>query len=173
MATWLFASHASLQLQHDYLHLQEACWVAFIERVRNNLHCVLAMSPVGGAFRSRCRMFPSLTNCCTIDWFRPWPDQALLSVSTQVLQPLDLAGQPHIKPALASMCVHIHSTVAAASEKMYAQLRRRSGLYNILSLVIVPCVSTHRAAWYAAQNGLLRLMHCLSSTAPGSFMLPG
>lgn len=104
--------------------VQEACWAAFINRVRDNLHCVLAMSPVGGAFRARCRMFPSLINCCTIDWFRPWPDQALLSVSSQVLAPLDLA-QPHIKPALASMCVHIHTSVAVASDKMYAQLRRR------------------------------------------------
>jgi len=104
--------------------LQEACWSAFINRVRDNLHCVLAMSPVGGAFRARCRMFPSLINCCTIDWFRPWPDQALLSVSTQILAPCDLA-QSHIKPALASMCVHIHTSVAVASDKMYAQLRRR------------------------------------------------
>ncbi len=110
---------------HDeYLLVQEACWAAFINRVRDNLHCVLAMSPVGGAFRARCRMFPSLINCCTIDWFRPWPDQALLSVSTQILEPLDLP-QPQIKPALASMCVHIHTSVAVASDKMFAQLRRR------------------------------------------------
>lgn len=40
----------------------------FISRVRENLHIVLAMSPVGSAFRVRCRMFPSLINCCTIDW---------------------------------------------------------------------------------------------------------
>jgi dynein heavy chain len=40
----------------------------FIERVRANLHIVLAMSPVGDAFRQRLRMFPSLINCCTIDW---------------------------------------------------------------------------------------------------------
>ena len=104
--------------------LQEACWAAFINRVRDNLHCVLAMSPVGSAFRARCRMFPSLINCCTIDWFRPWPEQALLSVSSQILEPLDLA-QPQVKPALASMCVHIHISVALASDKMYAQLRRR------------------------------------------------
>lgn len=42
----------------------------FVERVKQNLHIVLAMSPIGDAFRSRLRMFPSLINCCTIDWFQ-------------------------------------------------------------------------------------------------------
>lgn len=42
----------------------------FIERVRRNLHVVLAFSPIGDAFRNRLRMFPSLINCCTIDWFK-------------------------------------------------------------------------------------------------------
>lgn len=42
----------------------------FIDRVRQNLHVVLAMSPIGDAFRNRLRMFPSLINCCTIDWFQ-------------------------------------------------------------------------------------------------------
>ena len=42
----------------------------FIERVRRNLHVVLAFSPIGDAFRNRIRMFPSLINCCTIDWFK-------------------------------------------------------------------------------------------------------
>ena len=104
--------------------MQEACWAAFISRVRDNLHCVLAMSPVGGAFRARCRMFPSLINCCTINWFRPWPEKALLSVSSQILKPLDL-DEPQLKPALANMCVHIHTSVAVVAGKMYAQLRRR------------------------------------------------
>lgn len=47
---------------------KEACYSAFINRVRDNLHIVLTMSPVGDAFRARCRQFPSLINCCTIDW---------------------------------------------------------------------------------------------------------
>ena len=42
----------------------------FIERVKQNLHIVLAMSPIGDAFRNRVRQFPSLINCCTIDWFQ-------------------------------------------------------------------------------------------------------
>ena len=45
----------------------------FIDKVRANLHVVLAMSPIGDAFRNRLRMFPSLINCCTIDWFQVRP----------------------------------------------------------------------------------------------------
>jgi dynein heavy chain, axonemal len=33
---------------------RDSMWAAFISRVRDNLHVVLAMSPVGEAFRTRC-----------------------------------------------------------------------------------------------------------------------
>lgn len=42
----------------------------FLERCRTQLHVVLAMSPIGDAFRDRLRRFPALINCCTIDWFQ-------------------------------------------------------------------------------------------------------
>lgn len=42
----------------------------FVNRCRENLHVILAMSPIGDAFRNRLRKFPSLINCCTIDWFQ-------------------------------------------------------------------------------------------------------
>lgn len=53
----------------------------FTTLVRENLHICLCMSPVGSVLRVRCRNFPSLVNCCTLDWFARWPEQALLFVS--------------------------------------------------------------------------------------------
>lgn len=40
----------------------------------------MAMSPLSSSFSTRLRMFPSLVNCCTLDWFSEWPDEALLAV---------------------------------------------------------------------------------------------
>lgn len=41
---------------------------------RENLHIVLAFSPIGNKLKDRTRMFPSILNCCAIDWFEKWTD---------------------------------------------------------------------------------------------------
>ena len=43
-------------------------WNYFVDKTRENLHVMLCFSPIGSAFRERLRQFPSLVNCCTIDW---------------------------------------------------------------------------------------------------------
>lgn len=43
-------------------------------------------------FRARLRQFPSLVNCCTIDWFNEWPAEALESVASSFLNELPLLG---------------------------------------------------------------------------------
>jgi dynein heavy chain len=48
------------------LETREAILQHYIYLVRENLHIVLCMSPIGAGFRTRCRMLPSLVNCCTI-----------------------------------------------------------------------------------------------------------
>ncbi|KAA6386984.1 MAG: putative dynein heavy chain axonemal [Streblomastix strix] len=53
--------------------------------VRPNLHVVFCMSPSGKSFRTRLRQFPLLVNCCTLDWYDPWPSQALLQVAHQLI----------------------------------------------------------------------------------------
>lgn len=52
-------------------------------------------------------MFPSLVNCCTIDWFTKWPKDALLSVADNSL--LEVVPTDTLKrTSLANICVLIH-----------------------------------------------------------------
>lgn len=52
----------------------------YLIRVKRNIHMVMVMSPLGTQFTTRLRMFPSLINCSTIDWFTEWPEEALINV---------------------------------------------------------------------------------------------
>ena len=56
-------------------------YAEFSKRCRKNLHMVICMSPVDEKFRPRLRTFPALVNCTTIDWFLPWPEEALKSTA--------------------------------------------------------------------------------------------
>lgn len=103
---------------------RDAIYQFFINRVRNHLHIVFSTSPVGDVFRSRCRMFPSLVNCSTIDWFDPWPREALLSVSKRFLEYVELGGE-EMRERMAAMCVEIHLSVGEMSKLFYAEMKRR------------------------------------------------
>ncbi|XP_052779096.1 dynein axonemal heavy chain 3-like isoform X2 [Mya arenaria] len=96
----------------------------FIERVRRNLHVVLAFSPIGEAFRNRIRMFPSLINCCTIDWFKAWPEDALELVANKFLDDVEMTNE--VRSETVVMCKHFHESVRALSEKFYNTMRRRN-----------------------------------------------
>lgn len=87
----------------------------FIDRIKANLHVVLAMSPIGDAFRARLRMFPSLINCCTIDWFMAWPEDALEMVAKKFLEEIELDS--NIKLESINMCKHFHESIRITSEK--------------------------------------------------------
>jgi dynein heavy chain len=96
----------------------------FINRIRDNLHICLCMSPVGDTLRVRCRMFPSLVNCCTLDWFSRWPEEALLYVSSEFLKELELPND-EVRSALSEMCMQIHTSVEESADNFYGELRRR------------------------------------------------
>ncbi|XP_066465573.1 dynein axonemal heavy chain 3 [Tiliqua scincoides] len=96
----------------------------FIERVKKNLHIVLAMSPIGDAFRNRLRMFPSLINCCTIDWFQRWPKDALEMVANKFLEDVKLDDE--IRKSVVSMCKYFQESVRELSVSYYSVLRRHN-----------------------------------------------
>ena len=103
---------------------QEVVMQEFVKRVRQNFHICLCMSPVGNDLRVRCRQFPSLVNCCTLDWFSKWPPEALLYVSQQKLIELELPSED-VRDELAKMCMLIHTSVEESSQKFFDELRRR------------------------------------------------
>uniref|UniRef100_A0A8W4FGK9 Dynein axonemal heavy chain 3 n=1 Tax=Sus scrofa TaxID=9823 RepID=A0A8W4FGK9_PIG len=96
----------------------------FIERVKKNLHIVLAMSPIGDTFRNRLRMFPSLINCCTIDWFQSWPTDALELVANKFLEDVEL--DDNIRIEVISMCQYFQESVKNLSMDYYHTLRRHN-----------------------------------------------
>ncbi|KAM4540607.1 dynein axonemal heavy chain 2-like [Fundulus diaphanus] len=95
-----------------------------IERVRNNLHIVLCMSPVGEPFRNRILQYPAIVNCTTIDWFSEWPKDALLEVAERYLDGLDLGSLEGIHRKVASIFVTTHQSVAQVSQRMKVELKR-------------------------------------------------
>ncbi|KAL2299010.1 hypothetical protein Nmel_014623 [Mimus melanotis] len=101
-----------------------AMYSFFIERVKKNLHICLAMSPIGDAFRNRLRMFPSLINCCTIDWFQTWPTDALEMVANKFLEDIELKDD--IRKEVVSVCKYFQESVRELSAGYYATLRRHN-----------------------------------------------
>ena len=67
-----------------------ALYSYFLSRVKRNLHVVLAMSPIGDAFRTRLRQFPSLINCCTIG--KQWNVVSLNAITRGAPKHAETAG---------------------------------------------------------------------------------
>ena len=105
---------------------REALYEFFIQQVRTNLHVVLCFSPVGELFRIRCRKFPGLISCTTIDWFHPWPRDALISVANRFLAEVEIvnAEAGKIKGAVAEHMAEVHLSVNLASSA-FANTERR------------------------------------------------
>ena len=94
----------------------------FVDECRRNLHIALCFSPIGDAFRERLRKFPSLVNCCTIDWFSAWPADALLSVARRFLDEIDVKAED--KSKLVKMSMHFHQSVKNSAKTFLEELRR-------------------------------------------------
>lgn len=101
---------------------------AYVARVRRNLHVVLAMSPLGDAFRTRLRMFPSLVNCCTIDFFNDWPAEALLSVANWSISTDEstLKIDKELVEPITTFFGNVHTSVTSLSKDFYEVMRRHN-----------------------------------------------
>jgi dynein heavy chain len=103
---------------------KDAMWSYFVEQSRNNLHIVLAMSPVGDDLRRRCRNFPGMVNSTVIDWFQAWPAEALRSVADKFMADVDMTEDK--RNGVTSHMMFVHESVLEASVIFDAQLRRKN-----------------------------------------------
>ncbi|KAJ3012302.1 Dynein heavy chain 7, axonemal [Thoreauomyces humboldtii] len=106
----------------------------FLERCRENLHICLCMSPVGDAFRNRLRKFPSLINCCTIDWFTDWPDDALGAVAQKFLAPVEM--EESVRVNVVAMCKYLHESTKKQSEK-FLSIHKRHNYVTATSFIML------------------------------------
>lgn len=59
----------------------EILYEGAVNKVMDSLHMVLAFSPANPRFRSRGIQFPSLFTSCSLNFFFPWPEEALMETS--------------------------------------------------------------------------------------------
>ncbi|KAG6453385.1 hypothetical protein O3G_MSEX008144 [Manduca sexta] len=98
----------------------------FLNRTCQNLHVVLCFSPVSEAFRYRALRFPALISGCTIDWFQPWPKDALVSVADHFLAEFEIECTKEVKKELVTVLGTIQDVVSNVSVEYFQRFRRSS-----------------------------------------------
>ncbi|KOC62554.1 Dynein heavy chain 7, axonemal [Habropoda laboriosa] len=96
----------------------------FVNRCREKLHIMLCFSPIGDTFRIRLRLYPSLVNCCTIDWFDVWPEDALEQVALRSTTGVNVDEQVKINAVVA--CKFFHICAKDISVEFYNVTGRRT-----------------------------------------------
>jgi len=96
----------------------------FFNRVKNNLHLSICMSPIGSDFLNYCKLYPALINNTTIDWFMQWPETALIEVAEKYLRKMDNSVPQECVEGLANFAGYAHSIVNEYALVMRQELRR-------------------------------------------------
>jgi dynein heavy chain len=143
-----------------------AVWTYFISKIRENLHCCLCFSPVGENLRIQARRFPALASCTVIDWFQPWPEQALASVGKKLLAETEaLANNVDVLKAIE----HFMPTTFVQVNKTCKQFASREGKFvyttpksylemiNLYQLLLAKKWKETDAKIFRLQNGVEKL----------------
>ncbi|XP_037928394.1 dynein heavy chain 2, axonemal [Teleopsis dalmanni] len=122
----------------------ESLYNFFMQNVRENMHIAIAISPIGEEFRSYLRQYPALISTTTPDWFRLWPQEALLEVAQKFLADFSInvpvpgkENEVHrdslvettedvLQRSVSYVFSVIHSSVADVSERMWLEVKRRN-----------------------------------------------
>ncbi|KAL8008331.1 putative AAA+ ATPase domain, dynein heavy chain region D6 P-loop domain, immunoglobulin-like protein [Plasmopara halstedii] len=138
----------------------------FQAEIRKRLHLCLCFSPVGDDFRNRARKFPALVNCTVIDWFQPWPKEALLSVGSEKLKEIgDLLGPDECRVGIERFMPFSYQSVNLCAERFFQTERRHVyttpksylELLQLYKKILRKKVGEYAAAIDRLEKGLLKL----------------
>jgi dynein heavy chain len=88
-----------------------------------NLKVVLCFSPVGDAMRVRARKFPGIINATIIDYFHPWPRDALINVASRRIVDIEFPND-EIRENVELCMAEVHLSIDESNEK-FRKLERR------------------------------------------------
>ena len=89
------------------------------------------------------RKFPALINCTAIDWFHPWPKDALVSVAQHFLHEVDL-GPSDVADNICFHVAEVHASVGSQSEQYYVVEKR----YNYVTPTsFLELISFYKVCW--------------------------
>lgn len=97
----------------------KALYNLFVNVIREQLHIILCFSPINNNFRTYFRNYPSIINSCTIDWFHPWPNDALSSIAQRFLaEEISSLAEPE-QVNITKMFVEFHSSTMTLIKEVY------------------------------------------------------
>ncbi|XP_026846886.1 dynein heavy chain 2, axonemal [Drosophila persimilis] len=120
----------------------ESMYSFFMLNVRDFMHIALCFSPIGENFRSFIRQYPALLSSTTPNWFRLWPQEALLEVASHFMhgfklnvvvpgkedenhrESLVITTESVLHRDIAHAFSIIHSSVVKMSDLMLLQVKR-------------------------------------------------
>lgn len=112
----------------------------FVGRCKAKLHICVCFSPIGSAFRMRLRLYPSLVNCCTIDWYDSWPEDALEMVANYYMVKVNVSDR--VKAAAVIACKKFHVDSRTISFDFYANYGRKTYITSASYLDLIKSFTT-------------------------------
>ena len=96
----------------------------FYDRMKKQLKIILCFSPVGELMRVRARKFPGIISSTSIDWFHPWPRDALIDVANKFLADTDLDSD-ELRDKISVNMADTHLSINEANDR-YRKYERRN-----------------------------------------------
>ncbi|XP_041984652.1 dynein axonemal heavy chain 12 [Aricia agestis] len=143
----------------------------YVARCKMKLHIILCFSPIGSSFRTRLRLYPSLVNCCTIDWYDNWPEDALEMVANSYMVKVNVPDK--VKQAAVIACKQFHIDARVVCTDFYNRFGRKTYITSASYLDLIKLFASLtnkkqrelRAAKLRYTNGLDKLNHAAEAVA--------